>query len=128
MKKIEIFLTDEKLVASEKISGVWRVIFDLHCITGDDSSVIDSTVLGSFSIGRKYEDYTSKKYNVKMPYSMFYDGPRAIHATDHATIRSYIQSTGLNWFSTKGCVRIVLEGAKKLFAWSEILTSVYILK
>jgi len=127
-KKIVIDLEDTKMYAFEKENNKWQIIYEFDCVVGEVGSENNKTKEGDFSIGRKYEDYTSQKYQVKMPFAMFYDGPRAIHATDLATIRSYFQKFGLSWWSSHGCVGLDIKDAKILFKWAPLKTSVYVKK
>jgi len=126
LKRIYVDLKNEKLRAEERINNTWSTKFEFHCITGDDDVPQNATHIGDFSIGRKEKDYVSQKYNVPMPYSLFFDKGRAFHQTDHAEFRSFLQSIGINYFSTHGCVGLSGEAAKQLFEWAEIYTSVFV--
>lgn len=126
MKRIFVYLDNEKLKAEERINNQWVTKFEFHCITGDDGVPHNATRIGDFSIGRKVKDYVSQTYNVPMPYSLFFDEGRAFHQTDHAVFRSFLQSLDIPYFSTHGCVGLSENDAKSLFEWAEIYTSVYV--
>jgi lipoprotein-anchoring transpeptidase ErfK/SrfK len=121
-KIIYVVTDDQKLYAWE---GNKRV-FEFDVVTGRPGK---ETEPGVFSIFRKHEDYTSKTYNVPMPYTMFFtqDG-KAIHATTWATLRSYIHAYLTESVGSMGCVGLTPEDAKAMFEWAPMKTRVVILE
>ena len=121
LKFILVDVDSQRLAAIEDYGAVY--IFDV--VTGRPGK---ETITGKYEIFKKYEDYTSKKYDVPMPYSMFFsqDG-KAIHGTKWATVRSYLHSYLTESVGSQGCVGLTEEDAKMLFAWAPIGTPVVIL-
>lgn len=67
------------------------------------------TPRGSYRVKRMAREYYSQKYdNAPMPYSVFFKGGYAIHATD------YIRSLGRP--ASHGCVRLHPRNAARLFS------------
>ena len=101
-KIIYVVTDDQKLFAWEGN----ELVYEFDVVTGRPGK---ETHPGVFSISRKYEDYTSKKYGSEMPYSMFFtvDG-KAIHATKWATMRSYLHAYLVESVGSHGCVGLTL--------------------
>jgi lipoprotein-anchoring transpeptidase ErfK/SrfK len=67
------------------------------------------TPRGSYRVKRMAREYYSQKYdNAPMPYSVFFKGGYAIHATD------YVRSLGRP--ASHGCVRLHPRNAARLFS------------
>ena len=121
-KIIYVVTDDQKLFAWEGN----ELVYEFDVVTGRPGK---ETHPGVFSISRKYEDYTSKKYGSEMPYSMFFtvDG-KAIHATKWATMRSYLHAYLVESVGSHGCVGLTRENAEKLFAWAPMHTRIVVLE
>jgi lipoprotein-anchoring transpeptidase ErfK/SrfK len=121
LKFILVDVDSQKLAAIED----YRAVYIFHVVTGRPGK---ETITGKYTISRKHEDYTSKKYNVPMPYSMFFskDG-KAIHGTEWATLRSYLHTYITESVGSQGCVGLTEDDAKTLFAWAPVGTPVVIL-
>lgn len=117
-KKIVVIIDSQILLAMEGS----RVIYEHDVVTGRPKK---ETHPGAYAISRKFKDYTSKKYNAPMPYSMFFskDG-KAIHGTQWATIRSYLHVYITESVGSHGCVGLTKEDAKTLFEWAPIGTRI----
>jgi len=71
-----------------------------------------------------------------MPYSMFFDQGRAIHAGTHVQLRHMAMRVGLGRLDnvtpeaakigSHGCVNLRQEDAKKLYDWAKIGTKVIV--
>jgi hypothetical protein len=82
---IVVHLNRQKLFAFEGK----KLLASFDCVTGRDGR--GTTRVGVFRVYRKDKDHRSSKYgNAPMPYSMFFDGGRAIHGTSWAIPRSYL--------------------------------------
>ena len=102
-----------------------ELVYEFDSVTG---SCAKWTHPGIYKIERKVEDYTSKTYGSKMPYTMFFtDDGKAIHGTTFATIRSYLHAYVTDSVGSKGCVGLGDDDAKTLFEWAPIGTAVIIL-
>lgn len=75
-KAILVNVDEQKLQAVEN----YKIVYEFDAVTGLPEK---ETETGRYSITRKFKKYTSKTYNVPMPYSMFFsaDG-KAIHGTE----------------------------------------------
>jgi len=103
----------------------YKIIYEFDVITGQPGK---ETEAGKFSIFKKIEDYTSKKYKAPMPYSMFFskDG-KAVHGTKWATLRSYLHAYVTESVGSMGCVGLTEDDARTLFEWAPIGTAIVIL-
>ena len=126
-KKIIIDLERQKLYAYE--NEILK--FKMNCVTGDRNHPTKS---GTFKIFRKEKEYRSKKYNVDMPFTMFFsiDG-KGIHAglccfDIESFIKAVADKLGKSWLGSHGCVRLDKADAEKLFDWAEIGTPVEIVE
>jgi lipoprotein-anchoring transpeptidase ErfK/SrfK len=121
LKFIIVDVDSQRLAAIED----FRAVYIFHVVTGRPEK---ETTVGKYKIFKKYEDYTSKKYDVPMPYSMFFsqDG-KAIHGTQWATLRSYLHTYITESVGSHGCVGLTEEDAKTLFAWAPVGTPIVIL-
>ena len=122
-KLIKINLAQQMLEAYEGDALVFR----FQCVSGDKDH---PTGRGTFSIFRKHERYTSKTYNAKMDYAMFFttDG-KAIHQY-HGPAPWPLLRAGralTEWVGSHGCVRLQCADAKALFDWAPERTAVRIL-
>ena len=63
-----------------------------------------------------------------MPYTMFFteDG-KAIHGTQMATLRSYLQSYLVDSVGSEGCVGLTDDNALALFEWAPVGTPVVVI-
>jgi len=103
----------------------YKIIYEFDVITGQPGK---ETTAGKFSIFKKIEDYTSKKYKAPMPYTMFFskDG-KAVHGTKWATLRSYLHAYVTESVGSMGCVGLTEDDARTLFEWAPIGTAIVIL-
>ena len=103
----------------------YKIIYEFDVITGHPGK---ETEAGKFSIFKKIEDYTSKKYKAPMPYTMFFskDG-KAVHGTKWATLRSYLHAYVTESVGSMGCVGLTEDDARTLFEWAPIGTAIVIL-
>ena len=120
-KEIQVFIERQVLIAFENGEEIYN--FDI--VIGRDGK---ETTAGHYSISRKYEKYTSKTYGSEMPYTMFFteDG-KAIHGTQMATLRSYLQSYLTESVGSEGCVGLTDDNALALFEWAPVGTSVVVI-
>ena len=121
-KAILVYIDQQKLFAFED----YKLVHEFDVVTGRPEK---ETVTGKFKITRKVKDYTSKKYDAPMPYSMFFseDG-NAIHGTAWATLRSYVHTYVTESVGSMGCVGLTEADAKVLFEWAPIGTSIAIVE
>ena len=121
LKIIYVVTDDQKLYAWEGN----KLVYEFDVVTGRPGK---ETVPGVFSIFRKHEDYTSKTYDVEMPYTMFFskDG-KAIHGTQMATLRSYLHSYLTESVGSMGCVGLTDDNALALFEWALVGTPVIVI-
>ncbi len=120
-KTIKVSLNQQTVEAFE---GNTRV-FKFDCVTGDKDHPTDP---GSFKILSKHHPYRSHKYDVQMNYAMFFtnDG-KALHQYHGPMPLSIVRSARENisdWFGSHGCVRLVENDAKALYAWAPVGTVV----
>jgi lipoprotein-anchoring transpeptidase ErfK/SrfK len=119
-KEIRVYVEEQTLAALENGEPVYT--FDI--VSG---KVDKETSVGAFKIFRKHEKYTSKTYGSEMPYTMFFtqDG-KAIHGTNMATLRSYLQTYLTESMGSQGCVGLTDDNAKLLFDWAPVGTPVVV--
>jgi lipoprotein-anchoring transpeptidase ErfK/SrfK len=119
-KVIVVDIESQKLYAWEGDS----LVYDYHVVTGKCGK---ETTPGWYSVTRKYEDYTSMTYDVPMPYAMFFseDG-KAIHATNFATLRSFLYVAGLESIGSQGCVGLRSGNAERMFEWAPMGTAIQV--
>ena len=103
----------------------YKIVYEFDVITGQPGK---ETHAGRFSVFKKIEDYTSKKYKAPMPYTMFFskDG-KAIHGTKWATIRSYLHVYVTESVGSMGCVGLTEDDARTLFEWAPMGTTIVII-
>jgi lipoprotein-anchoring transpeptidase ErfK/SrfK len=89
-----------------------RLIMSFPVLSGDDET---PTRNGTYNIERKVRNYFSRRYRVPMPYSLFFDGGRAIH---EGWVPRKLKDRKEKW-ATHGCVHVEMPIAKKLFQWAE---------
>jgi lipoprotein-anchoring transpeptidase ErfK/SrfK len=128
-KRIEIVMNDLRLVAYE---GHQRV-FEFSCVLGDEGTPTRS---GHFTIKRKHKEHISGQSHHPMPYAMFFDEGRAIHASTNVTVRHMAVLAGLikldnvipesAKIGSHGCVNLKKEDAARLFEWAPIGTPVIV--
>ena len=108
-KAILVYIDQQRLFAFED----YKLIHEFDVVTGRPGK---ETMTGKFKITRKVKDYTSKKYDAPMPYSMFFseDG-KAIHGTTMGTLRSYLHAYLTESVGSQGCVGLTDDNAKALF-------------
>lgn len=121
-KQIIVELDDQDLFAYEGS----KQKFELHSTSGDKEHPT-STKPQLFHIFRKHKKYTSRTYNAKMDYAMFftYDG-KAIHQAYGVWVTSILKDLGADYFGSHGCVRLSESSAKELFEWTPMNTPVFI--
>ena len=120
-KAILVNVHDQVLYALDD----FRIVYEFDVITGQPGK---ETTPGRFTIFKKIKDYTSKKYKVPMPYTMFFskDG-KAVHGTEWATLRSYLHVYITESVGSMGCVGLTEDNARTLFDWAPVGTPVVIL-
>ncbi len=89
-----------------------RKIMEFPVLTGDDET---TTPPGVYWVRQKVEDYFSRKYQVPMPYSLFFDlkHRRAIHAGEVPPPPQRRE------YATHGCVHVESPYIERLFDWAE---------
>jgi len=122
LKIIYVVTDDQKLYAW----GGNKLVYEFDVVTGRPGKETTPGVYKTFS---KHADYTSKTYGSPMPYTMFFtkDG-KALHATQWATLRSYVHAYITESVGSHGCVGLTREDAKTLFDWAPVQTRVVILE
>ena len=120
-KAILVNVHDQVLYAVDD----FKIVYEFDVITGRPGK---ETTAGKFAVFKKIEDYTSKKYKVEMPYTMFFskDG-KAVHGTKWATLRSYLHAYITESVGSMGCVGLTEDDARTLFDWTPVGTPVVIL-
>ena len=120
-KEIHIYIERQILIAHENGEEVYN--FDI--VIGREGK---ETTAGTFEIFRKHEKYTSQAYGAEMPYAMFFttDG-KAIHGTQMATLRSYLQTYISEGVGSHGCVGLTDDNALALFEWAPMGTPVIVI-
>ena len=120
-KEIRIYLERQILIAQEDGEEVYN--FDI--VVGRDGK---ETTAGTYEIFRKHEKYSSQAYGDEMPYAMFFttDG-KAIHGTQVATLRSYLQTYITESVGSHGCVGLTDDNALALFEWAPMGTTVRVI-
>jgi lipoprotein-anchoring transpeptidase ErfK/SrfK len=120
-KVIMVIVSEQRLLALEG----YTIVYEFDVVTGRAGK---ETTHGKYTIFRKHKDYTSKTYDVEMPYTMFFskDG-KAIHGTSWATLRSYVQTYITESVGSQGCVGLTDEDASTLFEWAPVGTPVVII-
>lgn len=120
-KAILVNVHDQTLYAVDD----FKIVYEFDVITGQPGK---ETTPGKFTIFKKIEDYTSKKYKAPMPYTMFFskDG-KAVHGTTWATLRSYLHVYITESVGSMGCVGLTEDDARTLFGWAPVGTPVVIL-
>ncbi len=121
-KHIIVDLDDQNLYA---FNGS-RMEHKFYCTSGDDKHPTAKKP-SLHRIFRKHERYTSKTYNARMDYAMFftYDG-KAIHQSNAVAVTSFLKDMGMNYFGSHGCVRLAEEDAQALFSWAPMNTPVFV--
>lgn len=121
-KQIIVELDDQNLYAYE--GGKNK--FEYYSTSGDRDHPT-ATRPQLFHIFRKHKKYTSRTYNARMDYAMFftYDG-KAIHQSNGVWATSILKDLGFNYFGSHGCVRLSESNAKELFEWAPMQTPVFI--
>ena len=120
-KEIHIYIERQILIAQQNGEEVYN--FDI--VIGREGK---ETEAGTFEIFRKHEKYTSQAYGAEMPYAMFFttDG-KAIHGTQMATLRSYLQTYISESVGSHGCVGLTDDNALALFEWAPMGTKVVVI-
>lgn len=120
-KAILVNVHDQVLYAVDD----FKIVYEYDVITGRPGK---ETTAGKFTVFKKIEDYTSKKYKAEMPYTMFFskDG-KAVHGTKWATLRSYLHAYITESVGSMGCVGLTEDDARTLFDWTPVGTPVVIL-
>jgi len=120
-KAILVNVHDQVLYAVDD----FKIVYEFDVITGRCGK---ETTAGKFTVFKKIEDYTSKKYKVEMPYTMFFskDG-KAVHGTKWATLRSYLHAYLTESVGSMGCVGLTEDDARTLFEWTPVGRPVVIL-
>lgn len=122
IKTIYVITDEQKLYAWEGN----KLVHEFDVVTGRPGK---ETIPGTFTISRKYKDYTSKAYGSEMPFSMFFsDDGKAIHATQWATLRSYFHAYISGAVGSHGCVGLTAEDAETMFEWAPMNTRIVVLE
>lgn len=104
-----IWIDQEKQVGAAYRRG--RMLLEFPILTGDDET---PTPPGTYVINRKDKDYHSRKYDIPMPYYLFFDyRGRAIHegvVPDPDEIED---------LATHGCIQVEQPYMKWLYDWAE---------
>ena len=121
-KVIMVIVSEQRLLALEG----YTIVHEFDVVTGRAGK---ETTHGKYTIFRKHKDYTSKTYDVEMPYTMFFskDG-KAIHGTQWATLRSYVHAYVTESVGSQGCVGMTAEDARTMFEWAPMNTRIVILE
>jgi lipoprotein-anchoring transpeptidase ErfK/SrfK len=120
--QIIVELDDQNLFAYEGN----RKRYEYHSTSGDRDHPT-AIIPQLFHIFRKHKKYTSRTYNAKMDYAMFFtDDGKAIHQANGVWITSILKNLGANSFGSHGCVRLSESNAKELFDWAPMNTPVFI--
>ncbi len=105
-----IYIDQEEQVGAAYAHG--KKLLEFPILTGDDET---PTPPGTYLIKKKEAHYYSRKFQVPMPYSLFFDlkGMRAIHEGD-------LPDPGEegDW-ATHGCIHVEEPYMKWLFNWAE---------
>ena len=124
-KEILVSLREHRVVAIENGAEKFR----FGCILGEGSN---PTRPGQFVFYHKHENYLSPAANRDIPYTVLFskDG-RAIHGAIccvpiESCTRSLREEFGAPGGEMHACVRLSVEDARKLFAWTGIGTRVSI--
>lgn len=90
-----------------------KKLFDFPVMTGDDEN---TTPPGIYMVRMKDEDYFSRKYQVPMPYSLFFDlrDRKAIHEGEVPPPEERRE------YATHGCVHVEQPHMERLFHWAEV--------
>lgn len=101
--------------------GRGRKLLEFRILTGDDET---PTPPGAYVIKKKDANYYSRKYQVPMPYSLFFDlkGMRAVHEGDVPD-----PEEKSDW-ATHGCIHVEEPYMKWLFNWAEQGKTVVVVK
>ena len=128
-KKIEVVLNSQRLIAYNGTT----LVFDFSCVLGDEET---PTRPGMFHITWKDIRHVSSQSGHPMPYAMFFDGGRAIHAGTHIGLRHLAMRAGLGRLDnitpesakigSHGCVNLHKDDAAKLYPWADIGTIVVV--
>ncbi len=122
-KKIKVYL-DQQIV--EAYQGTER-IFRFECVTGDKWG---PTERGTYFIGRRHEDYRSRKYDVDMDWCMFFSADGKAFHQYHGRVNFALMRSTKKYVSdmigSRGCVRLREADAKALFVWTPQGTEVNI--
>ncbi len=121
-KQIIVELDDQNLFAYEGR----KKKYEYHSTSGNKDNPT-ATKPHLFHIFRKHKKYTSKTYNAKMNYAMFftYDG-KAIHQAYGVWVTSILKDLGADYFGSHGCVRLSESNARELFNWTPMNIPVFI--
>ncbi|MEJ5329419.1 MAG: L,D-transpeptidase [Desulfobaccales bacterium] len=97
-----------------------KKIMEFPVLTGDDET---TTPPGVYRVRQKVEDYFSRKYQVPMPYSLFFDlkHRRAIHEGEVPPAPQRRE------YATHGCVHVESPYIERLFDWAEEGTTLVII-
>jgi hypothetical protein len=100
--------------------GQGKMLLEFPILTGDDET---PTPPGTYVIKSKVRHYHSRKYNVPMPYSLFFDyRGRAIHEGDVAA-----PGEKSEW-ATHGCIHVEQPYMEWLYNWAEAGKTVVVVK
>ncbi len=90
-----------------------KKLFEFPVMTGDDET---TTPPGIYTVRLKDEEYFSKKYQVPMPYSLFFDlrDRKAIHEGEVPPPEERKE------YATHGCVHVEQPHMERLFHWAEV--------
>ncbi|MBM4285200.1 MAG: L,D-transpeptidase [Deltaproteobacteria bacterium] len=115
----DVFKKYEKVIYIDQLKQVGaayengKKIMEFPVLTGDDEK---TTNPGVYIIGMKVQDYFSRKYQVPMPYSLFFD-MRARKAVHEGEVPPPEQRREV---ATHGCVHVEQPHMEWLFEWAEV--------
>ena len=113
-----IWINQEEQVGAAYGRG--QKLLEFPIMTGDDET---PTPPGTYVIKSKDRHYHSRKYNVPMPYSLFFDyRGRAIHEGDVAA-----PDEKGEW-ATHGCIHVKQPYMEWLYNWAETGKTVVVVK
>ncbi len=115
---VDVFREYDKVIWINQLKQVGvayekgKKLFDFPVMTGDDET---TTPPGVYVVSIKDEDYFSRKYQVPMPYSLFFDlrDRKAIHEGEVPPPEERKE------YATHGCVHVEQPHMERLFHWAE---------
>lgn len=113
------------LINQHKQTGVayeaGKKFLEFPVMTGDDEK---TTPPGTYAVRMKDDSYYSRKYQVWMPYSIFFDmkDRKAIHEGEVPPPEERKK------YATHGCIHVESPYIEELYAWTEENTTVVVIQ